>query len=76
MISALLIMILILPGQRICFFQTALACAAPANNYIATRAIVIALPTDRIPSLTKAVPIWMVAIVKPTLGNTKAHYTR
>jgi hypothetical protein len=58
-----------------CFFTTALACMNMTNNQSATSKIVMMLATHWIAGLSSCSPIWMSAIVKPTLGKTMAYHT-
>jgi hypothetical protein len=59
----------------ICFLNRALACMTITNNHSATSKIVMILATHWIAGLSSCSPIWMSAIVKPTLGNTVAYQT-
>ena len=58
-----------------CFLNTALACMTITNNHSATSKIVMMLATHWIAGLSSCSPIWISAIVKPTLGNTIAYQT-
>jgi hypothetical protein len=59
----------------ICFLNKALACMTITNNHSATSKIVMMLATHWIAGLSSCSPIWMSAIVKPTLGKTVAYQT-
>jgi hypothetical protein len=59
----------------ICFLNKALACMTITNSHSATSKIVIMLATHWIAGLSSCSPIWISAIVNPTLGKTVAYHT-
>lgn len=61
------------PGQSICFFTTARACATNTSNHMAICTTVAALATHKMASLSRAVPISIMAMMKPVLGKTNDH---
>src|ERR1700761_1702037 len=62
-----------LPGHKMTRFQIASTWFTKTKKYMATNKIVMADPTHMTPCESSCLPICMVAIVKPTLGNMNAH---
>lgn len=61
------------PGQSMCFFTTARTCATNTSSHIAICTTVATLATHKMASLSMAVPISMMAMMKPVLGKTNDH---
>ena len=62
------------PGQSICFLTTARACATNTSSHMVTCSTVATLATHRTAWLSIALPISIMAIMKPVFGKTNDHH--